>query len=772
METVRKSICIDESRSHRNGLLPFVPFDEQDSKICEVSPGLENGNYGQYVCDFVFCSAWTETLSLGEGSKGITIRKEKEVSRLKYLDAMRRYNYTHDKILNGIIVKKVTVDNIISQRIDCVEGTNENFIQKTNVFITAFEEEKNLYDLCPLDISLFHETKNGKYQYERPAEYSALLNKESLLPEEAQYTSKIDKIEKDIEDEDFFILIDGYDNIVEYNSLWDEWWHTNFSKITGSIFDVWEQEIFDAEYVMPRHFSFMYDMDKYVLGRIDISHENISGSKVPNIISYTQIQGSLKWFETFSADTITAYATGNNPSLIKLWEEKGGGEFYRRLKAVKPQWVENSQKIGYYLTHKTPSTDIPICLTEECTDEGMLAPYEYSMYGKEIYDGTTPYSAVPFEQLTKIGNKFYVTETMEEGTSLTPHFITFDGGNNLVDSKIGQLMSPNSVDIGNGICGIFDVFVDNNGNKAGKIFKCTFRTSNDDEPTVTSNCYQIVGLKDNMPSSKWCWWECLSASTATAKKITCHDGEIIEAGDTTKYRNASLLAEITHMATAEKDGDVYYFMIKFDNGATGRKKGEKVSDLSSAVFKTMKIPYVAGEPQNISTYDDGTIVYDKILSATIEENHDYITIDYAIGITSGASEETSGIHYEERFPYEENAVMTASIDGAYLSEIYYDKINLQANDETVYNDDISMGRTTRRARITGMEIGGQWQESGAVNALLFSRASTEGNMEEPIYNVSLEFNRGNAAAWENHFKLSECNTLNDLANYGNNTFNI
>ena len=30
----------------------------------------------------------------------------------------------------------------------------------------------------------------------------------------------------------------------------------------------------------------------------------------------------------------------------------------------------------------------------------------------------------------------------------------------------------------------------------------------------------------------------------------------------------------------------------------------------------------------------------------------------------------------------------------------------------------------------------------------------------------------NAAAWEKHFKLSECNTLEDLENYGNNFFNI
>ena len=46
------------------------------------------------------------------------------------------------------------------------------------------------------------------------------------------------------------------------------------------------------------------------------------------------------------------------------------------------------------------------------------------------------------------------------------------------------------------------------------------------------------------------------------------------------------------------------------------------------------------------------------------------------------------------------------------------------------------------------------------------------NKEEPKYNINLTYNRGNAAAWENHFKLSECNTLEDLENYGNNFFNL
>ena len=53
MATIRKTFCIDNSRSHRNGLLPFVPYNEGETDVITyVTPGLTNGNYGQFVCDF------------------------------------------------------------------------------------------------------------------------------------------------------------------------------------------------------------------------------------------------------------------------------------------------------------------------------------------------------------------------------------------------------------------------------------------------------------------------------------------------------------------------------------------------------------------------------------------------------------------------------------------------------------------------------------------------------------------------------------------------
>ena len=50
MDRIEKIINIDNSRSHRNGLLPFVRYG--GSSIESVTAIEPNGNYGQYVCDF------------------------------------------------------------------------------------------------------------------------------------------------------------------------------------------------------------------------------------------------------------------------------------------------------------------------------------------------------------------------------------------------------------------------------------------------------------------------------------------------------------------------------------------------------------------------------------------------------------------------------------------------------------------------------------------------------------------------------------------------
>ena len=147
-------------------------------------------------------------------------------------------------------------------------------------------------------------------------------------------------------------------------------------------------------------------------------------------------------------------------------------------------------------------------------------------------------------------------------------------------------------------------------------------------------------------------------------------------------------------------------------------------------------------------------------------------IKYAKGITSGDTEEQSGIHYEETLYYSENNLAKVPIDGLYMADLYYDVLGDDSEKTSVYSEEFRKYRLVRKAKITGMEVGTQWTEESAVNAMLFTKDGYEGLQEESKYDINLLYNRGNAAAWENHFKLSECNTMEDLVNYGNNFFNL
>ena len=47
MATIRKTFCIDNSRSHRNGLLPFVPYNEGETDV--ITFALEDYDKKSYI---------------------------------------------------------------------------------------------------------------------------------------------------------------------------------------------------------------------------------------------------------------------------------------------------------------------------------------------------------------------------------------------------------------------------------------------------------------------------------------------------------------------------------------------------------------------------------------------------------------------------------------------------------------------------------------------------------------------------------------------------
>ena len=629
MEQINKTIYTDNSRSHRNGLLPFVRF-EGDGEIEDANPLYSNGNYGQYVCDFTIFSGETET------------------RRLKYLDVIRDYNFVQEQLRNAIFVKKYTITQEDLLSLDCINSTkteiNKNEI---NIFRTDFDEFsiKSKYSYIPLD---------AKYAVENDNYYT--------------YESSIDN-----NDGEFFVFLPNLEEVKNCNKRWNDWW--------GDI----KEQVFNGYEEVPsgvcEEFQFCYDIDAYVLGRVEVLLGKKTEEITPNYVSYFDIY-NLK--ETLDKNS----------------------EFYDFLSVITyAQKWQNSEikelENGEVFKYSSPVVNLEVLINAEEENEGLYSPYEYSIENNELKGAVFEYSA----------------NTEGVGSALTPHFVELSGIK--VESQLQTLMDPSAMQVSDGIFGCFETFGDDD--LQGKLFECTYN------------------------GEKWVYSGC-------TEDMPCGDGEIIKSGDK-KYRNVTILPCIDGIIKSPSSGDTYYFLSRFKNDENS----------------PLRMPYTEGKPLNITTYDNGEVVFDII--SDIERHDKYIEISYIKGATSGKTLSETGIHYKDRLTYYKKCEKVL-IDGKYFADLYYESIGSINDKEIVYSEEYALKRRVLRSEITGMEVGTQWTASGAVSAILFAKESSDGLQEEPKYDINLLYNRGNAAAWESHFKLSECNTIEDLENYGNNYFNL
>lgn len=788
MDRIEKIINIDNSRSHRNGLLPFVQYGG-DGTIKEVTAIDTNGNYGQYVCDFCIYSVGTNV----------------EIARLKYLDVLRNYYTIQENLRDAVYVKKSPTRIELVSKIDCENPIAPEIISET-FFKEDFDEitEKGRYEYIPLDINLFRANKFG-YVFTEPN-----IPEEDRTEEEEALLEKVSKHKELIgSNYDFFVLVPNYDEVMRLNSWWNGWWTANFKK------KEWEKDVFVGYTQCDNaEFKFCEDVEKYILGQIEVVGSGITGSQVPTFVYYVNHFGLKNWFETHSAATVAAYEepTKENEWIRYTWEERGGGNFYDFLTENTPIWQhyidspiirEGQTK---YFKYAAPTVDLGVIINAEEEYETLYNVYEYSVNGGRTEGAVKPY-IVP---ASGIGSA--LTASWAECTSA------------YCESRLDTLIYPKALRMTNDVFGIFAEFDEDSG-YTGQLFECVYcsgysktnrivasstvitydtdgniieekvTNSTQAEECPDTSAYQIFDTKILSESAwtettsneekdennrvtkqeyyfsaftryKYGWWEC-EKITSPNPSITCGDGENLKAG-VPKYRNVLITSCLPALVGSCNPGDVYYIMARYDNGPIHpiNVRGD------GATIVSMKIPYKVNEPQNIVSYEDGTIIYDKIISTTKVEGANKMIIKYAKGITSGDTEEQSGIHYEETLYYSENNLAKVPIDGLYMADLYYDVLGDDSEKTSVYSEEFRKYRLVRKAKITGMEVGTQWTEESAVNAMLFTKDGYEGLQEEPKYDINLLYNRGNAAAWENHFKLSECNTMEDLVNYGNNFFNL
>lgn len=193
----------------------------------------------------------------------------------------------------------------------------------------------------------------------------------------------------------------------------------------------------------------------------------------------------------------------------------------------------------------------------------------------------------------------------------------------------------------------------------------------------------------------------------------------------------------------------------------------------------ISLPFLSGIPINVETvviehselkeYQEKKC--DVITRIDKETENGYIIIEYIIGATLNGTkyDERTGIHYQEKLKLHSRGIVINVDDISY--EVEYEYLDYDTNLETVYNEEYKTYIDIRKAEIIGMPIGSIYNTM-VKQSLMFTKEGSDSLISTPKIDIDLTFNRGNAAGWEKHFKLSECNTMQDLENYGNNFFNL
>ena len=265
---------------------------------------------------------------------------------------------------------------------------------------------------------------------------------------------------------------------------------------------------------------------------------------------------------------------------------------------------------------------------------------------------------------------------------------------------------------------------------------------NEDIFGIPVNDFKMYSCK--FSNGKW-----NSSIVTNTEKFKCKNGEKLKSG-AKEYHNIPFLNCLNYM-NDYKDGGTYYFSVRYKN------------DISNPI----DIPFKIGTDLNITTYPDGIETCDFISAITYNESS--VEITYVIGAERNKKDST-GIVYKEVLNY--SKVNKSTFVDGFEVDLYYKDLDYDTNIKSIYNTEYNMDCDVRMANIIKMTIGDIWKEDLVIGGPLFTKEISDSLTTMPKIDVDITFNRGNAAGWEKYFKLSECNTMKDLENYGNNFFNL
>lgn len=795
--TIRRLGHMDSARSHVQGLLPYVVLDE-NGKPSIVYPNPEendedsNGNFKQYVCDF--------------GKK----EESKHYLRFRYLDFSNAYHYAKKQIRDGILVKHIKEHDVLT-KYDC---DGNPVYEPKEVWTYKFDEVKELYDYAPCNFYgkgvkkegedyepriIPNFAKEGEYGFvwdnpndeEKPIDEFILLVGVSM-DENGVIHSNQDKVAKIEEDKDG-----------NKQTYWE------YPDTAGKINKDSERWIKFGLAFSKGPWSICKDMEEKFIGYLNIP-QDIEGDYVPEKIAYSDIPKWQKWFEIHSSGSCCyeKIAGENEPPQIvdKEWTAMGGDEMMKFLEGKDTLLNEAISTIkglsGHFLV---PNMEFPLLFTNEYRDTGLWTEYVDENGNSVKYEDENG-NPKPHYYIDKCGE----TKIKSETKTLYSKWEVYRSENEedalRVESQLQAVRMNDYQSDDNGVIpGVFE--------KEDGFYKCIYRhyynyaetsewsltTEEKDNATEVSEMPKLdIESITPLPILKFVEkkeddteieryfkgrkYEYIKAEPSE-KMEECHDDES-SVKSNSYYFTATVVEEGMPILRTLKpnlvDGDWIHILAKYKAYETDTIYGYR---------SYLMIPYKKGEVHNFYKVDDENCFGDYIIGRD-ENDNGQLVITYNIGgkcksngeaiISTIENEQNRGVILQDIYKYEKNHLYSFCFEGYDGIEIYGEYIDIDNPVEKATDNDLTAignngeyipkERKYNSAQILGMRT------MDALNGLkpkvMFKQDIADG-LNFPVKSeVDIEINRGAASAFENYFKLAECNTFQDLENYQNNWFNL
>lgn len=740
---IRKLGYMDSARSHVQGLLPYALSDGKHN----VAKEDYDGNFGKYVCDF---------------------GKKNNNDRFRFLDLNKSYIYAKKQIREGILVKYLGRHEV-KTGLKC-DGSPE--MAEKEIWSYKFEGTPEPYKYKPFNYYGKDENEHRTVEnYSKEGDYGLIFTNGNTEDKPIVGVGEYVLLVGASMDENGTIY-PNQDKVYKRNEENDldsvYWEYPDVARKIKSDSKKWVD--FGVGFFGDEYWAVCKDMEEKFIGYLNIP-QKIEGDLVPDRISYSDIPEWIDWFRKHTKDSCCyeKVVDGDNSNVgnvvDKEWTDRGGDEmkeFLEKNEGLLEQALMSIKNMncGFLV----PNMEFPLLLTNEYKDTGLWTEYEDE--SKE-------------------------TQKQPIYEALKGEWEKLESKNLMIESQLQSVRSSVYHSDDNGVLpGLFD--------EDGGYYKCRYRNyweyKEYQNPTDTEKDEAV--LKDSIPPTG----------------STRFDDFIIKVGegDNEKYYKEENIvftevfgidapSECHDDYTAANDDSCYFTVTVVEeavpilNTLVPLKEGRGLVDLDFinllAKFKTpLKIPYIKGEVHNFYEDESGECFGDYVTD--VRKSGGQITITYNIGGKCNldgtyAPNSNYGILLRDIYNYSSNHSYNCSFED-YPTTINGEYIDFDNSPNTIEVENYDLGtaetkensedafvpktRKCNQAQILGMRL--MDALDGSAPKVMFKQPETEG-IEFPIKSdVDIELNRGASAAFENYFKLSECNTMQDLENYQNNWFNL